>query len=380
MGRWRDIELDQLELRTDRLLLRPWRAEDAGAVFVGVRDRSMQEYTSLPSPYRAEDAREFVGDIASRSRRAGDGFEAALVDHRGDVVGAAALRLPAREVGATTAEIGYLVYPAAQGNGYAAEATWALTEWALARGIHRVGLRCAVGNLASAKTALRAGLRFEGVERGGVRAGHGEIYDAAVFGRRPSDPDRAIPAVFAPLPAGGLTDGVVVLRAVLPGDAPAISAEQNDPLALAWSFTGQPVSEQAVRAGAERAGLDWLVGSAAPFSIVDVDTGELAGSLRLRLAGPPGVGGIGYGLRPEFRGRALTARALRLLVGWAFTEGGFTRLELGAKSANIASQKAALAAGFLPDGVRAARLRNPDGSFSDEVRFALVDPAAVRTP
>ena len=52
----------------------------------------------------------------------------------------------------------------------------------------------------------------------------------------------------------------------------------------------------------------------------------------------------------------------------------FRRLELGAKSGNLASQRAAAAAGFEPDGVRRARLRNPDGTFSDEVRYALVNP------
>jgi RimJ/RimL family protein N-acetyltransferase len=82
-------------------------------------------------------------------------------------------------------------------------------------------------------------------------------------------------------------------------------------------------------------------------------------------------------VHPAFRGRGYTARALRLLVPWAFGPGGFARLELGAKTENVASQRAAVAAGFEPDGVRAGRLRNPDGSYSDEVRFALINPALV---
>jgi RimJ/RimL family protein N-acetyltransferase len=90
------------------------------------------------------------------------------------------------------------------------------------------------------------------------------------------------------------------------------------------------------------------------------------------------VGGIGYVVHPAFRGRGYTTRALRLLVPRAFGAAGFTRLELGAKASNIASQRAAERAGFEPDGVRAARLRNPDGRFSDEVRYALVNPAARR--
>jgi RimJ/RimL family protein N-acetyltransferase len=135
-----------------------------------------------------------------------------------------------------------------------------------------------------------------------------------------------------------------------------------------------PQPEDDVRHAAARAGLDWLVGTAAAFSIVDVATARVAGSLRLRKPGPPQVGGIGYVVHPAFRGRGYATRALRMLVRWAFEDAGFARLELGAKEGNEASIRAAAAAGFETDGVRRRRLRNPDGSFSDEVRFALVNP------
>jgi RimJ/RimL family protein N-acetyltransferase len=79
-------------------------------------------------------------------------------------------------------------------------------------------------------------------------------------------------------------------------------------------------------------------------------------------------------VHPDFRGRGYTTRALRLVAEWAFAQAGFVRLELGAKLHNVASQRAAAAAGFEPDGVAAARLRNADGTFSDEARYALVHP------
>jgi RimJ/RimL family protein N-acetyltransferase len=86
------------------------------------------------------------------------------------------------------------------------------------------------------------------------------------------------------------------------------------------------------------------------------------------------VGGIGYVVHPAFRGRGYTTRALRLLVPWAFGPADFARLELGAKVGNEPSLRAAANAGFEPDGVRRGRLRNPDGTFSDEVRYALLNP------
>jgi RimJ/RimL family protein N-acetyltransferase len=40
----------------------------------------------------------------------------------------------------------------------------------------------------------------------------------------------------------------------------------------------------------------------------------------------------------------------------------------------VASQRAAEAAGFVREGVWRSRLRNPDGTFSDERRYALINP------
>jgi hypothetical protein len=47
-------------------------------------------------------------------------------------------------------------------------------------------------------------------------------------------------------------------------------------------------------------------------------------------------------------------------------------------SSRLAGVATARDAGFAPDGIRAARLENHDGTFSDEVRFALVNPRHAR--
>jgi RimJ/RimL family protein N-acetyltransferase len=170
-----------------------------------------------------------------------------------------------------------------------------------------------------------------------------------------------------------LSDGVLQMRAPEPEDAPAL-AETDDELTLRWGFTGERHSLADVEREARQGGLHWLVGGTAPFTMIDVATGRVAGSLRLRKAGPPQVGGIGYVVHPAFRGRGYTTRALRLLVPWAFEVADFARLELGAKQGNAASLRAAANAGFEPDGIRERRLRNPDGSFADESRYVLINP------
>ena len=241
----------------------------------------------------------------------------------------------------------------------------------------REDFRCGVDDLAEARAALQAGFRFEGVARKALHRG-AEIVDAAVFARVAGDPDGPVAPAFAPLPADGLTDAVVRLRELVPSDADALYEQMADALSLANSFTGIAPTRDEAAAMAARGGLEWLVGHAVLFAIVDVSSGRFAGTVRLRQAGPPGVGGIGYLVHPAFRGRGLSARALRLVVAWAFGPGGFARLELGAKVDNVASQRVALAAGFERDAPRVARLRNPDGAYADEERFYLINPAIVR--
>lgn len=372
MGLFRGVELDDVELAGRRLLLRRWRAEDADRVFAVLQDRSMREFLALPDPYTRDDAARFVTELGHEGRAEGQGLGCAVVERGGGrLVGSAALRLGADP------EIGYWIAPDARGNGYASELSTVLADWAFALGLRRVRISCDVRNLASARSALAAGFQFEGIARDGVTSGRDGVPqrrgDLARFARLAADPPDRVPYAYPPLPRGGLSDGTLVLRAMRPEDAPGLAAT-DDELTLAWGFTGQAhTPEEACRA-ARRAGLDWLVGNVAVFSMVDVATGRFAGSLRLRKPGPPQVGGIGYAVHPDFRGRGYTARALRLLVPWAFEVADFARLELGAKVGNEASLRAAAAAGFEPDGIRRRRLRNPDGTFSDEVRYALINP------
>lgn len=369
MAAIRGVELDKVELSGARLLLRPWRADDAERIVTALQDRAMHEFLALPDPYTAADAAEFIG----RSGDSATELARAVVERTsGRVVGSCALRLSADP------EIGYWIAPDAQGCGYAAEATGLLSDWAFGHGLRRLRLVCDVRNEASARTALAAGFRFEGVGRDGViGGGTGSVPerrgDVARFARLAGDPPGRLPYAFAPLVRGGLDDGVLRLRTMRSDDGPAL-IETDDELTLRWSFTGRPHPPAEVQRAAEQAGLQWLVGTVAAFTMEDLATGRVAGSVRVRQAGPPQVGGVGYVVHPAFRGRRLTTRGLRLLVDWALGPADFARLELGAKVANQASLRAAAAAGFEPDGIRRCRLRNPDGTFSDEQRYVLLNP------
>lgn len=362
--------LDGVELTGPRLQLRDWRPEDADAVLAVMADRSMYEFLALPDPYTPEEAHRFVTHTARVGRSAGTGLGCAVAERgSGRLVGSATLDFePRTEDG----EVGYWIAPDARGNGYAAEASRLLTAWGFAQGLQRIRLLCDVRNAASIRTALAAGFAFEGVARSAVIEHGGPVRrrDAARFALLPTDPGEPIAPAFPPL-LEPLTDGVLSIRMLGPGDATAL-AEADDEVAVSWGFTGQQPDPQHYVTRAERAGLEWLVGRGAHFAMIEVASGASAGFIDLMRFGPPGVGLIGYGVHPRFRGNGYTGRALRLLAGWAFEVAGFGRLELGAKAGNVASHRAAEAGGFEREAVIHSRLRNPDGTYSDEVLFYRV--------
>jgi RimJ/RimL family protein N-acetyltransferase len=369
VGTWRGIELGGVELRGYGLWLRPLQDRDVTAVAAGMTHPAMQtHWLPVPRPYTAADAEAFVA-AAGALADDGTGLQLAMEpDGAKEIVGSVNLRLPGPN--AVRAEIGYSVYPAGQGHGYATTATRLLARWSFDHGLASVAIWCSVANLASAKTALNAGFRYEGTARDDQPLPH-PLCDSAQFGRTRTDADTSVHRAFAELPEDGLTDGTIRLRPVGLEDAEAWIDDHDNPDQRRWAFHDHgPTTTQAAQRQVADAALAWLVGNSATMAIVAVGTGETAGFLTLRQVGPPSVGGIGYSVRPAFRGRGFTARALRLVRAWALTDGGFHRLELGAKADNVASQRVALSGGFQPDGVRTERLRNPDGSFSDEVRFA----------
>ena len=124
-------------------------------------DPDTLRFTRVPEPPPADFARTWVTRYEA-ARREGT-REAFAVVEDGEFLGLALAPTIDRET--QTAELGYVVAPAARGRGVATEALRQLTEWALAQGMLRIELLISVDNPASQKVAERCGYVREGVLR-----------------------------------------------------------------------------------------------------------------------------------------------------------------------------------------------------------------------
>ena len=98
------IDLTTEVVRTDRLVLRPFREDDVEAVLAGCQDPDIQRWINIPVPYTREDAHTFVTGVATAERAGGTGMTVA-VEADGRLVGSSGVhRIGQHPVGP---EIGY---------------------------------------------------------------------------------------------------------------------------------------------------------------------------------------------------------------------------------------------------------------------------------
>jgi RimJ/RimL family protein N-acetyltransferase len=167
-----------------RVRLRPWRPDDAGAVFAACQDEEIQRWTEVPVPYLREHADGFVGELAARTW-AGGGAQFAVETLDGDhLAGAMTLFPPRAGVGVG----GYWTVAAHRGRGYTGEALRLLCGWAFADvGLRRMELVVDPRNDGSRGVAESAGFRAEGTLR--QRSLHrGRPVDDLVHGLLATDP------------------------------------------------------------------------------------------------------------------------------------------------------------------------------------------------
>ena len=146
-----------------------------------------------------------------------------------------------------------------------------------------------------------------------------------------------------------LTDGVVIIRPPLAGDAPSIFAACQDPEVS--RFTGIPAPYQRRHAAEWIADApeSWRSRTSTPMVVVDATTGDLLGACGL-IEMREDQAQIGYWVERHQRGRGVATRAVLLVTHWGHTELGLSLIELLADVRNVASHRVAEKAGYARDG------------------------------
>jgi RimJ/RimL family protein N-acetyltransferase len=143
--------------------LEPFDERHLDGVEEMLADPDVVRFTRIPEPVPPGFASSWLASYED-ARREGTREAFAIVDEGGGFLGIAVAPRIERET--RTAELGYVVAPAARGRGVATEALLLLTEWAFAeRGMERLELLISVDNPASKRVAERSGYVREGVLR-----------------------------------------------------------------------------------------------------------------------------------------------------------------------------------------------------------------------
>ncbi|MFP1628277.1 GNAT family N-acetyltransferase [Streptomyces sp. 5K101] len=154
-----------VSISTERLVLRPFEDADIPAFTEMMNDELTTAWTSVPHPYTAQDAQDWVRRIAPAERTTGRGIVLAVTEFLTQrLVGTVHLRNTDWRTLAT--EVAYVTAPWARGEGYATESVLAVAQWLFRnQRFERMELRTAADNTASQQVAQKIGCISEGVLR-----------------------------------------------------------------------------------------------------------------------------------------------------------------------------------------------------------------------
>ena len=161
-----------------QITLRQPAERDIDDVLAACTDAESARWTTIPIPYRWEDACAFVCEEVPERWRRGTTATFVVADPDDRYAGTFDLRINPTDT--ICAELGFMVAPWSRGRGYGTAAARLICNWGFkALGLRRIVWRAHVGNVASRRVAEKTGFTFEGVQRAGVDQ-RGERKDAWV--------------------------------------------------------------------------------------------------------------------------------------------------------------------------------------------------------
>jgi RimJ/RimL family protein N-acetyltransferase len=175
------IPIPAPSLSDDMIALRPWSMDDVPAIAAICQDAEIPRWTTVPTPYSEENAREFVLEMTAPDLENTLGL--AIISQPDEVAGSLAMWIVTPGV----VEFGYWVSAEARGRGYAPRALLLLAGWAVdTMEIRRLQLGTISGNSASERVAEKTGFSREGVLRSYADQ-RGDARDVTMWSLLPSE-------------------------------------------------------------------------------------------------------------------------------------------------------------------------------------------------
>lgn len=166
-------------IRTERLLLRPWREKDAEILQSIANHKSISKFTRVPYPYKLKDAKKFIRDSAKKRRKKEEFCFAIVIKNTNELIGS--ISLVKINWFYKWAEVGYWIGKDFRGNGFMSEAVRGLLDYGFKKiNLNRIEINCFVENKASKRVIEKVGGVFEGKMRQKVFL-RGKFYDLLVF-------------------------------------------------------------------------------------------------------------------------------------------------------------------------------------------------------
>ncbi|WP_298992084.1 GNAT family N-acetyltransferase [uncultured Pseudokineococcus sp.] len=350
--------------------LRAYREDDVDAVLAMASEAEFARWTTVPVPYRREDAEAFVREVVPAGWASGEAMTWALeVD--GEHAGNVALRTTGTD---GVLSVGYGLDARYRGRGAVSAALRVLLPWAAERGAAAARWSAHVGNWPSRRAAWAAGFRVEGAVRR-AELQRGELRDCWVGTWAAGDP--TAPATpWLDVPRVDLGD--VVLRSWRDEDAGRVVEACTDPLTRRWlPRLPERYELQDARDFVEGMRRDAAEGHAVAWCAAEARDDRCLASVTLFALGQGGrPAEIGYWAHPDARGRGVVTTGVRAAARHALLPAevgglGLPAVLVRAEPGNAASRAVALRAGFAPAGWDLAGGGEPDDPPTPLDRFVL---------
>ncbi|MDE2669762.1 MAG: GNAT family N-acetyltransferase [Chloroflexota bacterium] len=351
------------ELRTERLLLRPFHSGDVDHVFAYASNPEWSRYLPVPDPYTRRDAEEFVAGciLVDGEKR----FEWAVV-HDGRVSGG--VSLTTRRPG--VAELGYSIARPLWGQGLTTEAARAVIAHAFEElRLVRIQAFADIRNAASWRVMEKLGMERIGVAHRDRLVG-GDRVDSVFYEllrdnwspaeeQAPQQPaDAALPELRTPR---------LLLRPFRMADVDDMFANASDPewgryIQVPVPYTPRDAEEFVARVVLTdpEDNLRWAL----------VHDGRVAGNVDLT-PGPEGVAELGFALARPLWGQGLVTEAATAVLAYGFESLSLVRVFAYAVSNNAASLRVMEKLGMKREGLL-RRHRLIRGEYVDDIFCSIL--------